>query len=61
MAKGPTGSGISYEALNKTSSNMYAVTHHAHKRRDARALNLKDVIVRRDGEVVAGKREGHVR
>lgn len=33
---------------------------HAHEGRDAGALNLKDVVVSRDGEVVAGEREGEV-
>lgn len=33
---------------------------HAHKGRNARALNLKDVVVRTDGKVVAGKGEGKI-
>lgn len=34
---------------------------HTHEGRDARALNLEDIVVWADGEVVAGKGEGQVR
>src|SRR5271154_3982421 len=33
---------------------------HSHEAADARALNLKDVVIRTNGEVIAGKSEAHI-
>lgn len=35
-------------------------TYHAHESRDARALNLKDIVERTDAEVMAGEGERHI-
>jgi hypothetical protein len=49
------------EGVAENSERAYGLGEvHTHEGRDARALDLKNVVVGADGEVVAGKREGKV-
>jgi hypothetical protein len=49
------------ESIAKNSKGTYGLREvHTHEGRDARALDLKNVVVGSNGEVVSGERKGEV-
>ena len=62
MASGPTGSGKSCGSVRRwVSNNMKWIAYHSHKGRNARTLDLQDVVVGGDGKVISAECEGHIR